>query len=498
LVDAGHFVTATRDSGYRTTAFALAELIDNSIQAHASTIDVDVVDAEDAFSSVTIRVIDNGTGMDADTLGRALAFGSSTRFNDRSSLGRYGMGLPNGPLSRARRVTILTWRGADTHSAHLDVDEVVTGRHRTIPVPRAIPRPPFLPATERGTAVILERCDRLEHRRISTIVEHLVRDLARIYRRFLGRRLTLRVNGEPLVPYDPLMLMAAASVTGGAPFGSDLRYELTGPGGTGSIVVRFSELPISLWHDLPARRKRDLGVTNAPTTSILRADREIDTGWFFMGSKRRENYDDWWRCEIAFDPALDELFGLTHAKQSIAPGSDLVQALTPDLEPIARSLNSRARQRFQLAQARTPISAAERRAARAAGSLPALRHRPTDAPATVSPETVVDISQTGDPGLPHRVVVGELHGTAPYESWVDRGQLVLVLNSHHPMYSALLGPLALRDNPADKDLATGLTLLVLAAARAEAAFPRSADRARTAAFRQAWGDVLATFLNTRP
>ncbi len=28
--------------------------------------------------------------------------------------------------------------------------------------------------------------------------------------------------------------------------------------------------------------------------------RESDYGWFFMGPKRKENYDDWWRCEVAF------------------------------------------------------------------------------------------------------------------------------------------------------------------------------------------------------
>ena len=32
------------------------------------------------------------------------------------------------------------------------------------------------------------------------------------------------------------------------------------------------------------------------------ANREIDFGWFFMGNKRRENYDDWWRCEVKFEP----------------------------------------------------------------------------------------------------------------------------------------------------------------------------------------------------
>lgn len=497
LVEPAHFVTATRDSGYRSTAFAVAELIDNAIQANAQVVDVSVVEAESDTYPISIRVIDDGVGMDRSTLGRVLAFGSSSRFNDRSSLGRYGMGLPNGPLSRARRVTVLTWRDERVHSVHLDVDEVVNEGWQTIPVPLIIDRPPFLGVSDRGTAVLLDRCDRLEHKRASTIAEHLARELARIYRRFLAAGLELRVNRDQLVPYDPLMLMPEGLVTGGSLFGSELRYELTGPGGEGSVKVRFSELPISRWHDLPARRKRELGVTNAPTVSILRANREIDAGWFFMGSKRRENYDDWWRCEVAFDPTLDELFGLTHAKQSITPTTELLEVLAPDLEPIARSLNARARDRFHLAQARTPLSAAERRAARAAASLPGIRARSTPPPSTLPTETAVDISQFGDSEIPHRVIVSELRGTVPYEVWVNQGQLVLIINSHHPMYRDLFAPLALSESPDEQEWATALTLLTLAAARAEVTLPRSADRAKAAAFRQAWGDVLATFLNSR-
>src|SRR5438552_3803744 len=63
-----------------------------------------------------------------------------------------------------------------------------------------------------------------------------------------------------------------------------------------------------------------------------------------MGGKRRENYDDWWRCEIRFDPILDEAFGITHTKQQIHPQDYLLEVLTPDLENIAKALNGRVRQ----------------------------------------------------------------------------------------------------------------------------------------------------------
>jgi hypothetical protein len=102
----------------------------------------------------------------------------------------------------------------------------------------------------------------------------------------------------------------------------------------------------------------------------MRADCEIDRGWYFMGAKRRENYDDWWRSEINFEPVLDELFGITHGKQGISPRPEMLAALEIDLEPIARALNNRVRQGFELAKATKPLGDAERQAARADVSLP--------------------------------------------------------------------------------------------------------------------------------
>ena len=93
--------------------------------------------------------------------------------------------------------------------------------------------------------------------------------------------------------------------------------------------------------------------------SILRAGREIDYGWYFMGKKRKENYDDWWRCELEFQPELDELFGVTHIKQGINPSLELNALLSPDMERIAHQLNSSVRARFMLLRPES-LSASER------------------------------------------------------------------------------------------------------------------------------------------
>src|SRR5262245_64201728 len=82
LVSEEHFVLATRDTGYRTVAAAVAELVDNSLQAGATKIQILVTDVNNL--GVSVAVLDDGCGMDKAVLATALRFGGTTRFNDRS------------------------------------------------------------------------------------------------------------------------------------------------------------------------------------------------------------------------------------------------------------------------------------------------------------------------------------------------------------------------------------------------------------------------------
>lgn len=495
LLAPGNFLLATRDTGYKSTALAVAEFVDNSVQAGARSVGVDVLTTEDENYPIELLVTDDGAGMDAATLASALTFGGSSRFDDRSSLGRYGMGLPNGALSRARRVEVYTWQRRRVRRACLDVDEIVAKGRRTLPPIEVVSRPSFLPEIPHGTAVRLQRCDRLEYRRASTLIKKLHQDLGRIYRHFLGDKLTLRVNGRTVAPIDPLFLLPAAKTAKARQFGDTLTYRLSGAGGPGLVKIRFSELPIEHWHDLSSDEKRRLGVTNAPTVSIVRADREVDRGWYFMGGKRRENYDDWWRCEVSFDASLDELFGITHAKQAISPTDELLQVLVPDLEPIARALNSRVRHRFELVKVANPLGAAEKQAARAEAILPALPGRRETVPAELRQVVARHAARDDSRAGPYRIVVTDLPTTAAFEVVVRERQLFLLLNARHPLFRDLYGPLAMSESEKDQDVAKRVALAVLAAARAEVGASRRADRNHVREFREAWADVMATFFN---
>src|SRR5580704_5348692 len=133
LIAIRSFIEATRDSGYKSTAAALSELVDNSFEAEANSVSVCL--SEDADGKC-ITVTDDGAGMSPQTMQLALQFGGSTRFNSRLGAGRYGMGLPNGSLSQARRVDVYSWTNPHSiWSSFLDVDEIAAGRLDGVPAP---------------------------------------------------------------------------------------------------------------------------------------------------------------------------------------------------------------------------------------------------------------------------------------------------------------------------------------------------------------------------
>lgn len=517
IIELGNFIQATRDSGYKGTASAISELVDNSIQAGATRIAILVAaePSQEEEKPIAVSVLDDGCGMIPTTLRQALRFGGTTRFGDRNALGRYGMGLPNASLSQARRVTVYTWQ-SNKHArsrapaspkrvwmSYLDVDEIIRRETEVVPRPKTVGTPPGVCAGPSGTLVVWTRCDRLDNRRVSTIARKLEAELARRFRHFLWKGIRITVNGDSITPLDPLFLHAEARISGARLFGEELRYEVradpSDPKRTGRVWVRFSELPVHEWHDLSNEEKRRLGISKGAGVSIVRAGREVDYGWFFMGSKHRENYDDWWRCEIRFEPILDEAFGITHTKQQVRPQSHLTEAIAPDVEATARALNSRARKAHLAVKACERFSESERIANECdhlLRPLPGKTHPKTLALMKYLEENCPSVRRRSS-RKPSRYAIVEatVKDTSFYAYGYDGHRLVLVVNPDHPFYRELYKPLAEAESPRDKLLRVKLELLLLAAARSEA--EASLRNSTFAQQRLAWSHTLAAFLNLK-
>jgi hypothetical protein len=471
LIDEPHFILAMRDTGYRSTEAAVAELVDNALEAGARTIDLDV--RRDDAGELRVHVLDDGRGMDVFRLANALRFGGTDRFASRRGFGRFGMGLPNSSISQARRVDVYSWQlGQSAHCACLDVDRIA-GDAQGLERPRPAALPDWLgPVSQSGTLVVWSRCDRIPHRRPGTILGRFRAAFARWYRYPIWDGVVIRVGGEPLAAIDPLQVHSGSSYPRARAYGRALDYPVRIPGTslTSHVRVHFYELPVEAWAGRSVEEKRAAGIIGGPTVSVVRAGREIDAGWHFMGAKRRENYDDWWRCEIAFEPDLDELFGVTHSKQGVSPTPLLKAILSPDLEPIARALNARVRKRFAAVKQPVP-SPAVRRAAQRDRLLP-----PPPRP-YAQPE-----------GLGYRIEAAPLGTDEFFRPAAASETLVVTINTDHPFYERVYAPACTATDAATR---FGIETLLLSASRAMLA-ERDLPAAR---LRSGWGDALAAFLS---
>jgi hypothetical protein len=207
---------ALRGLGYSTAA-ALADIIDNSISAGAS--DVDILFSWDTTKS-RIHVLDNGRGMDDAELESAMRLGDKNPLDARaaSDLGRFGMGLKTASFSQCRRLTVASRRAGKTHCLRWDLDalEARPGDGWFLFEGPAEGSEAFLKPMEgkpSGTLVLWEALDRIvsagyKSEDFLDLLDRVERHLAMVFHRFLAGakpKLELTINGRPIVPWDPFM-----------------------------------------------------------------------------------------------------------------------------------------------------------------------------------------------------------------------------------------------------------------------------------------------------
>ena len=363
IVSAKLTIEAMRDSGYKDTNHALAELIDNSVEAEARFIEIIAVeippDPEQSYARARVNeiaVVDNGTGMDRTTLRRALRFGDGTR-RDRSKrgIGRFGVGLPQSSISQCQRVDIWTWQNGADNAFHcyLDLDEIRASGQQIVPEPTAksVPRrwkdiASSTTAESAGTLVVWSKLDRVRWAGGAKTLERTADLCGRVYRKFLHGNDPILINlvlasdngncleikaEKDCPPNDPLYLMHPSSTP--PPFDDKPMFEMfnertwTVPikGKEGSIHVRctmakvdaINEEKSSLsWpkpYPNPGAAPWGKHASRNKGVSIVRARRELELSQRWVNSYEPE--ERWWSVEVEFDPILDEIFGVVNNKQ---------------------------------------------------------------------------------------------------------------------------------------------------------------------------------------
>ena len=357
IVPASHAVKAMRDSGFNNAAYAIAELVDNSIQAEADNIEIlcqeeyEVVNNKNRLRLKELAIIDNGVGMNELMLRRALQFGNGNRLDDRSGIGRFGMGLPNSSISQARRLEVWTWQNGFKNAfySYLDIGEIESGRLSTVPTPVKqappkiwIERSNTSKKSKSGTLVVwsnLDKCDWKTARSIFNNSEFLI---GRVYRHFIGDdKVKIRManftsqQSDPsefdklAVPNDPLYLVPNKSLP--APWDTEPMFEAYGEPQIISVIKDEKNYEVKITFSVAKKQARDGFNTgdqphgkhakNNIGVSIVRSDRELElqTGWCNSYDSRER----WWGVEVSFPAALDEIFGVTNNKQHATSLSEI-------------------------------------------------------------------------------------------------------------------------------------------------------------------------------
>lgn len=346
------FINGMRDLGYKDPAWAISELIDNSVQAGANTVQVRTGFKEKAKSTAKnpdyIAVVDDGNGMIPEMISYAVRWGGSDRIGDRSGFGRFGYGLPSSCVSIASVYTVYSKiKGGEWHAVHVDLKqlgECGQDTERTEELLRATPAslPKWLHTEnqgitvdemESGTVVVLEDMDRLRDTvgwvNVKAIRAKFLVHLGTIYRHWIPK-INIMVDGVSCQAVDPLFLMPHArhydetKVMARKVTSRTFKVTLDS-GRTGNVSLRASILdPRFSWSE-PDNYGRKGGPKNERWKVfkdnsingiiVCREGRQIDVvppDW-----TKFQNNDRYLKIELDFDAELDEGFSVTTAKQQI-------------------------------------------------------------------------------------------------------------------------------------------------------------------------------------
>jgi hypothetical protein len=216
---ASAMIESLRAFGYSIQT-ALADLIDNSISAHAHNIWLEFY-WNGAKSHISL--LDDGDGMTEVELVDAMRPGNRNplEVRDPRDLGRFGLGLKTASFSQCRCLTVASRaskQGVNIRQWDLDyVQETGECRLRRIVSSESERLLTGLESVGQGTIVLWQNLDRLvintrvddskDQERFLEMVDQVRQHLAMVFHRFLERRnrLCIHINGNVLEPWNPFM-----------------------------------------------------------------------------------------------------------------------------------------------------------------------------------------------------------------------------------------------------------------------------------------------------
>ena len=337
-----------RDTGYNFNT-AIADIIDNSIAAEATKIDLSI--DLNPKGELTVYIADNGTGMNEAELRNAMRYGSKQR-EDPSSLGKFGLGLKTGSTAFCRCLSVVS-RGREddkVRKVQWDLDYIADKNSWSLKQPKASEdEVEILDATAEessGTLVIWEKIDRLlktyknkgsAKNALKKIIEELQFHISMVYQRFLDasddreRNVEITLNGTSIQAWDPFCINEKDTEK---LVDEEVEVEMQ-DGRVAAFTIRAFLLPRRESFSTGQARDRAHISNDMQGFYIYRENRLIHANdW--LGMFVREPHFSLLRVEFSFDHTLDDVFNVDIKKSRILLNEDIFMYVKDQVMPAPR------------------------------------------------------------------------------------------------------------------------------------------------------------------
>lgn len=370
--DPKRLINGLRDTGYSFNV-AVADLIDNSISANANQIYLYIT--MDYDGEISLKIIDNGSGMEKLGLIDAMKYGSTAK-NDPRSLSKFGLGMKTASTSFCRRLSVTSRgvKGGLVNKATWDLDHVSeTGQWELLlsqPDREDLDDLTGICGNDTGTLVSWSKVDRLlkdngnsTPQKMKNALKKYISDLeehiSMVYQRFLDvedprepQKIRIWLNGKGIEYWDPFcskMFPPAQEET--------VEVKQFDDSVLGKFTVRAFILP----------RREEFPNQDEATKAKITNQRQ---GFYIYRENRLIHEGDWMkmyamephfsllRVEFSFNSELDEAFQVDIKKSRIALNSALEAWVQEDfLPPVRRAAEERYRKGKKKLQEAYSVSA---------------------------------------------------------------------------------------------------------------------------------------------
>ena len=337
---AGNLFFALRAAGYDNLA-AVADLLDNSIDAKASNIRIYT---DDALKKIIIA--DDGIGMSSETLQQAVRLGGKKNHASTEDLGKYGLGLITASLSMGKKIIIITKEkdSDDYNTAIFDYERIqkenqfIADFHPSTDSEREVFRMRTNDA-DSGTVLTIDDCDKFQFKTGSDFTKQLKESIRTVFRSFMrDQKKNIYINDSNLTFNDPLWLSNPRTKVF-----VDKDIEVPNIDGKMSKMhIKAVTVP-----NFDQKQNRELGFNmRNQGFYLMRNNREIQAGADYTVFKKHNDYN-LLRIELSISSELDEAMNINFMKHDAKPNKIIIDKLSEELQDTLLEVRKEAKEKQQ-------------------------------------------------------------------------------------------------------------------------------------------------------